>query len=150
MVDLTLTNPAVQSYIAYTAILALKLLFMSPLTGIMRTIRGVFANPEDAKAAKGKVKYDDPIIERIRRAHLNDLENIPAFWVLGILYLTTGPSAAWATMLFRIFTVGRIVHTIVYAIVPLPQPSRALAFLAGLLVNLYMGIQVILYYVTSI
>nr|WAS27878.1 glutathione S-transferase [Mythimna separata] len=151
MVALTLDNPLVQSYIVYTAILALKLLALSPMTGMTRVARGVFANPEDAKSMKGgKVKYDDPVIERIRRAHLNDLENIPAFWVLAALYVTTNPAVAWATLLFRVFTVCRIIHTIVYAVVPLPQPARGIAFGIPLLINFYMGAQVVLYYITAL
>lgn len=151
MVALALNNPAVQAYILYSAILALKLLILSPMTGVTRVIRGVFANPEDAKTIKGgKVKFDDPVVERIRRAHLNDLENIPAFWVLGALYVTTGPVAAWATLLFRAYTLGRILHTIVYAVVPLPQPARAIAFVVPAFISFYMGLQVILYYITAL
>nr|AIH07603.1 microsomal glutathione S-transferase 1-1 [Spodoptera litura] len=151
MVAFALNNPAVQSYIVYSAILAIKLLSLAPMTGVTRVIRGVFANPEDAKSVKGgKVKYDDPVVERIRRAHLNDLENIPAFWVLGALYVTTGPVAAWATLLFRVYTLGRILHTIVYAVVPLPQPARAIAFTVPMFVSFYMGLQVVLYYITAL
>ncbi|KAF9795111.1 hypothetical protein SFRURICE_004483 [Spodoptera frugiperda] len=147
MVAFALNNPAVQSYILYSAILALKLLVLSPMTGVTRVIRGVFANPEDAKTIKGgKVKFDDPVVERIRRAHLNDLENIPAFWVLGALYVTTGPVAAWATLLFRAYTLGRILHTIVYAVVPLPQPARAIAFVVPAFISFYMGLQSYLLY----
>ncbi|XP_041973589.1 uncharacterized protein LOC121729221 [Aricia agestis] len=146
--QLTLTSPVVQSYIVYSAVLALKLLFMSALTAATRLTKGIYANPEDAKTLGGKVKYDDARIERIRRAHLNDLENIPAFWVLAALYVTTGPVAAWATLLFRIFTLGRIIHTVVYAIIPLPQPARGLAFGIPMLTLFYMGSQVILYYIT--
>lgn len=145
-----LTNPVVQSYIVYSAILALKLLFLSSLTPFVRISRGVFANPEDAKAFRGKVKYDDPTVERTRRAHLNDLENIPAFWILGALYVTTGPAAAWATLLFRTYTISRIIHTIVYAIVPLPQPSRALAYFIPYFIMWYMGVQVVLFYITAL
>ena len=149
MVALTLADPVVQTYILYTAILAVKLLALSPMTGLTRMIRGSFANPEDAKLVKGgKVKFDDPAIERIRRAHLNDLENIPAFWVLSALYITTDPVAAWATLLFRVYTAGRILHTIVYAIIPLPQPTRAIAFFIPASVSFYMGAQVIMHYIT--
>ncbi|XP_047033528.1 uncharacterized protein LOC124640008 [Helicoverpa zea] len=150
MVAITLTNPVVQSYMLYSAILAFKLMLLSPMTGAMRGLRRVFANPEDAQLLKdSKVKLDDPVIERIRRAHLNDLENIPAFWVLGALYVTTGPVAAWATLLFRVYTLGRILHTIVYAVVPLPQPARFLAFVIPATVSFYMASQVILYYITA-
>lgn len=145
-----ISDPVVQSYILYSAILALKLLSVSTLTSLVRMSRGVFANPEDAKTLKGKVKFDDPAVERTRRAHLNDLENIPAFWILGALYVTTGPAAAWATLLFRIYTVSRIIHTVVYAIIPFPQPTRAIAYAIPYSIKWYMGVQVILYYITAL
>lgn len=150
MAAFSLSDPAVQSYIIYSAILAVKLLFMSTLTGKTRYTKNVFANEEDTRRTKGKVKFDDPDVERVRRAHLNDLENIPAFWLLAALYLTTAPAATFATLLFRIFTIGRVLHTIVYAIIPLPQPSRAIAYSIPYLINLYMGIQVILYYLSAL
>ena len=148
--ELSLNNPLVQSYIVYSAILAVKLLLLSTLTAITRITRGVYANPEDAAMTKGKVKYDDQSVERCRRAHLNDLENIPAFWILGALYVTTGPAVAWATLLFRLYTLGRIVHTIVYAVVPLPQPARGIAYGIPYIISLYMGTQIVLYYATAL
>ncbi|KAG6458650.1 hypothetical protein O3G_MSEX010987, partial [Manduca sexta] len=145
---LSLDSALVQTYIVHSAILAIKLLLLAPLTGLARVTKGAFANPEDAKLLGGKVKHDDKTVERIRRAHLNDLENIPAFWILGGLYLTTDPVAAWATLLFRSYTVCRFLHTFVYAILPLPQPSRILAFVVPFLINLYMGFQIVLHYIT--
>ncbi|CAH2099875.1 unnamed protein product [Euphydryas editha] len=144
-----ISDPVVQSYILYSAILALKLLSVSTLTTLVRISKGVFANPEDAKLG-GKVKLDDPAVERTRRAHRNDLENIPAFWILGALYVTTGPAAAWATLLFRVYTVSRIIHTIVYAVIPFPQPARGIAYGIPYLIKWYMGVQVILYYITAL
>ncbi|KAM3966502.1 microsomal glutathione S-transferase 1-like [Aphomia sociella] len=150
MTSLTLDNPLVQSYILYSAILAIKLLLVSVITAIARVTRNVFANPEDAVVTKGKVKYDDPVVERVRRAHLNDLENIPAFWLLGALYVTTGPAVAWAQLLFRVYALGRIIHTIVYAIIPLPQPARGISFGIPFLITIYFGVQVVLYYLTAL
>lgn len=148
--ELLLSQPAVQSYLLYSGILALKVLCVSVLTSRIRYIKKVFANPEDAKATKGKVKLDDPDVERVRRAHLNDLENIPPFWILGALYLTTSPEAAWATLLFRIFTAGRVLHTIVYAVKPLPQPARGIAFGIPYLINIYMGVKVVMHYISAL
>ncbi|GBP78287.1 Microsomal glutathione S-transferase 1 [Eumeta japonica] len=55
-------------------------------------LNGVYSNLEDVKLQSiGQIKFDDPDVERVRRAHLNDLENIPAFWVLGALYASTAP-----------------------------------------------------------
>lgn len=147
---LTLQDPTVQSYIVYAAILALKLLLFSMLTGLKRSEKKVYANPEDAALLGGRISLSDPDIERLRRAHLNDLENIPAFWILGALYLTTNPAAAWATLLFRAYTLGRLLHTFVYAIKPLPQPSRAIAYFIPYLIMWYMGYQVIVYYLSAL
>lgn len=150
MAVIQLDNPVLQSFIVYSAILTLKLLSLGPMTGLQRFRKRVFANPEDAVGVNGKVKFDDPDIERVRRAHLNDLENIPAFWILGALYVTTSPAVAWATLLFRVFTAGRFIHTFVYAIKPLPQPTRAIAFFIPYVVLWYMGVQVVLYYLSAL
>ncbi len=53
-------------------------------------------------------------VERVRRAHRNDMENIFVFFALAAFYVTTGPAAATANWLFRIFTIARYVHTFVY------------------------------------
>ncbi|XP_063634662.1 microsomal glutathione S-transferase 1 [Cydia splendana] len=147
---LSLEDPAVRSYIVYSSVLALKMLGVATLTSLTRGRRKAFANPEDAKAFKGKIKMDDPEVERVRRAHLNDLENIPAFWILGALYLTTGPAGEWATLLFRLAAAGRVLHTLVYAVVPLPQPTRALAYLVPYGINVYMGVQVVLHHANAL
>ena len=44
--------------------------------------------------------------------------------------------------MFRLFAGARIFHTIVYLLV-VPQPSRALAFFAGIFVNIYMAYKII-------
>ncbi|XP_060810484.1 microsomal glutathione S-transferase 1-like [Amyelois transitella] len=146
----SISDPAVQSYALYSTILALKMLGMAILTGKTRYGKNVFANEEDAKASKGKVRYDDPDVERVRRAHLNDLENIPAFWILGALYLTTGPAASTAANLFRAYTAGRLIHTFVYAVKPMPQPSRAIAFAVPLFIMFYMGYKVATFYASAL
>jgi glutathione S-transferase len=72
-------------------------------------------NPEDTPLSDGsKVDFANQAVERVRRAHQNDLENIVPFFVLAPLYLTTGPQAPLANNLFRVFTAARILHTIVY------------------------------------
>ncbi|CAH0405974.1 unnamed protein product [Chilo suppressalis] len=149
--EISLKDPLVQSYIFYSAVLAVKLLIVTFLTARVRISKKVFANEEDAKALKNsKVKLDDPDVERVRRAHLNDLENIPAFWILAALYLTTSPAVAWARLLFRVFAIGRIIHTIVYAVIPMPQPARGIAFGIPYVINMYMGVQVVMYYLSAL
>ena len=80
-------------------------------------------------------------MERVRRAHLNDLENVVPFLITGLLYVLTNPAAGLAIMLIRIAAIARIVHTIVYAVVVIPQPARALAFFACYGITIYMAIQ---------
>lgn len=73
----------------------------------------------------------DEDVERVRRAHLNDLENIPVFLVAAGLYVLTNPCPTLALNLFRAFTAARITHTLVYAVVVVPQPARALSWFIG-------------------
>ena len=47
----------------------------------------MFANPEDAKDVPGSKVGSDPDVERVRRAHLNDLENIPLFIAIAAVYM---------------------------------------------------------------
>ncbi|XP_050545143.1 microsomal glutathione S-transferase 1-like isoform X2 [Daktulosphaira vitifoliae] len=121
---------------------------MALLTARQRMIKKIFSNPEDINTLKNsKVKYDDVDIERVRRAHLNDLENIPFFVIACFGYLLTNPSIFLATNLIRLFVASRIFHTICYAVIVLPQPSRAIAFSMGFGVTIYMAVQTILYFI---
>lgn len=43
-------------------------------------------------------------------------------------------------MLFRIATIGRYVHTLVYAVYPVPQPARGLSWLACYATTAYMAV----------
>uniref|UniRef100_A0A1E1WS69 Microsomal glutathione S-transferase 1 n=1 Tax=Pectinophora gossypiella TaxID=13191 RepID=A0A1E1WS69_PECGO len=146
------SDPVWKSFMVHSSVLAVKVLVMAPLTARYRYKKKVFANPEDIAlgGGKGTLKYDDPDVERVRRAHLNDLENIPVFWVLGALYLTTDPSPNLAVWLFRTFTVGRILHTIVMAVRPVRQPARAIAYQVSNTVTWFMGIKVIMHYFSAL
>jgi glutathione S-transferase len=84
-------------------------------------------------------------VERQRRAHLNDLENIPVFIVVAFLYILTSPSTFIAVNLIRLFTLSRIVHSFVYAIYP-TQPARGIAFGIGLIITMYISLQVIFFF----
>jgi glutathione S-transferase len=75
----------------------------------------VFANPEDAATdPKGKINLGDADVERVRRAHLNDLENIFPFIFVAHFYLMTEPSVYLATNLIRAFAGCRFAHTFFY------------------------------------
>jgi len=58
---------------------------MSFLTAFYRVRKGAVSNPEDVGSIpKSEIKVDEDV-ERIRRAHLNDLENIPAFFFAALM-----------------------------------------------------------------
>ncbi|KAJ8958615.1 hypothetical protein NQ318_016336 [Aromia moschata] len=145
VVESLLENPLFGVYSFYASILVLKMMFMSILTGMTRINNKAFVNPEDAKAMKGKVKVDENV-ERIRRAHQNDLENIPIFLFVSFIYVLTNPSVGLATYLIRSFTIARILHTIVYAIIVIPQPARGLSFGVGLFITGYMAVMNLFYF----
>jgi len=71
---------------------------------MMRRGRG-YASPEDLRPgainrAPDPAQLDpDPAVERARRMHRNDPENIPGFLVAGLLFVAVAPlRAAWLLM----------------------------------------------------
>merc|ERR1739847_146160 len=103
-------------------------------TAKRRFATGAFANPEDTQ---GKPVKADDAVERVRRCHQNDLENVLPFVLISGMYLTTNPTLSCAKLVFRIFTIARYIHTFVY-VFGVPQPSRVLAFMVNQAINVYM------------
>ncbi|XP_012944965.2 microsomal glutathione S-transferase 1 [Aplysia californica] len=105
----------------------------------------VFLNQEDVasfdpnKTNKGPQVH--PTIERIRRCHQNDLENVIFFVLMGLLYVASGPTTFAASLHFRIFTASRFLHTYVY-LFSIPQPTRVLVFHVGVFTTLSMAYHV--------
>ncbi|KAM9389417.1 microsomal glutathione S-transferase 1 [Phaethornis superciliosus] len=140
-------NDVFRAYATYTTIVLLKMMLMSLITAYYRITRKAFANPEDtASFGKGESakKYlrTDTDVERVRRGHLNDLENIVPFLGIGLLYALSGPELSTALLHFRIFTGARIAHTFAY-LIPLPQPSRGLSWAVAYAVTISMAYKVL-------
>merc|ERR1712062_243835 len=132
-----------KSYAVYGGLVLVKTVLMSPLTSRFRLKNSTFANPEDLPLGTNpNLRFDDPDVERVRRIHQNDLENVVPFMLIGALFCTTNQSLATAKLLFRTFAFARFGHTLTYYFA-LPQPSRFLCFGLNLWVNLYMGYTVI-------
>ncbi|XP_016920092.1 microsomal glutathione S-transferase 1 [Apis cerana] len=133
-------------FVFWGTILALKLIVMVPLTAYYRFKNKVFSNPEDAVTLKGaKVATNDSEIERVRRAHLNDLENILIWYIVTFVWLTTNPSIWLASLLIRTFVIARILHTLVYVVFA-KQPHRAITFFVGYATTLYQAVNILLFY----
>lgn len=136
-----------RAYVFWSSVLVVKMLVMSVLTGMQRFKKKAFVNPEDiASNPKLKLKTDDPDVERVRRAHQNDLENILPYFVIGFFYILTNPDPVIAANLFRAVAVSRIAHTLVYAVVVIPQPARAIAWLIPYVTSFYMAFKTILFF----
>lgn len=122
-----LADPVVRLFAICAAVLVIKMLVTANLTGFYRTSRKVYATPEDYRFfGQDPVSRRDEDIERIRRSHQNDLENILPFLGIGFLYALTGPSYTFASVLFVVFTAARLAYTVVY--VAGLQPWRTIAF----------------------
>lgn len=142
-------NAAFAAFVKYGGVLLAKLVAMSPLTAYYRITRKSFASREDAVNIAGEDKdmvkrllEKNTDVERVRAAHLNDLENIVPFFMISMLYVATKPDAATASLMFKIFTIARYLYTIVY-VGKVRQPARGLAFFAGAIVNVYMLVKII-------
>jgi len=126
-------------YAISIGVLIAKFLMMSFLTARQRFANMVFANPEDVAGQKNaKVNFTNENVERVRRAHQNDIENIFPFAILSGVYLVVAnPSLFAAKCVFYGFTAARVLHSFVY-LNQVPQPSRALCFGVGMIINFYM------------
>ena len=130
MSDAVLANPALRLFAIVSLVLVLKMALVGVYTSTLRVGRKVFATPEDyalqGMAVKGGT---DPDIERVRRAHQNDLENILPFFVVGFFFALTRPPLVAAEIFFVGFALARILHSVFY--IRAMQPHRTIAFAAG-------------------
>ncbi|CAH1273121.1 MGST1 [Branchiostoma lanceolatum] len=138
----SLDNPVFASYAAYAGLASMKMMGMSLVTAYHRLTKNVFMNAEDTSfGTKAVVRTDNPDIERVRRLHRNDLENIPPFLVVGFLYVLTKPSPDVAVWHYRAFLSCRLLHTACY--LGGLQPWRAIFFFAGFATTVSMAVQVV-------
>ncbi|KAJ3642964.1 hypothetical protein Zmor_025709 [Zophobas morio] len=136
---LSLKNPSFCAYMVCSCILVIKMIAVALLTAYKRKVHKVYLSPEDVKTNTGQIDTHDDV-ERVRRAHLNDLENIPLFWTTAFVFLFAKPPVWLACLMFFTFVIARIGHTIVYAVYVVRQPARAVCFLTGLVITLYMAL----------
>ena len=97
----SLQDPLFATYVIAASLMILKAVGMSWLTVVrMMQAKGGFRSPEDLRKTplnpepNAKQLEPDERVERIRRIHLNDLENLPFFLVAGFLYVTHRAAAA--------------------------------------------------------
>jgi len=133
METLSLSNPLFATYIIAASILILKVKLMSRLTvARMMQANGGFRAPEYIRKSPPNptpdaVQHDkNERVERIRRIHLNDLENIPFFLAAGFLFILTSPSLLVAQLLLYGYVVTRLLHFVAYLTAQLHDVRAAL------------------------
>ncbi|NXD14700.1 PTGES synthase, partial [Nothocercus nigrocapillus] len=136
-------NEVFMSFMFYSTVLILKMYVVAIITGQVRLRKKAFANPEDALRNGGLQYYrEDPDVERCRRAHRNDMENIFPFLFLGAAYSLLEPSPTVARIHFLTFCVGRLVHTAAY-LLRLKAPARSVAYSVAQLPCFSMALQIL-------
>ena len=134
-----LANPDLRLFAIVALVLVLKMAAVGVHTSRLRIGRKVYATPEDYALQGMAAKVgNDPDVERTRRAHQNDLENILPFFVVGFLFALTRPPLLAAEILFVGFAVARILHSVFY--IRAMQPHRTIAFGVG---SLLSGVMVV-------
>lgn len=150
MAELTLQNPVFATYVVAACIMILKAVAMSWLTVVrMMGANAGFRSPEDARKTPlnpnpkpGQVGPNESV-DRIRRIHLNDLENIPFFLVAGLLFVTTAPDLLLAQWLFYGYVVSRLLHFIAYLTAQIHE-VRATLWTVGSVILIYMTVATLL------
>jgi len=149
MTLLTMENPVFVTYMIAAAIMVLKIMGQGWMTvyRMLKSNSGL-ASPEDLRV--GLINRDpspdqleiNDYVDRSRRMHRNDLENIPAFLACGLIFVAAGPSLMLANILMYSFVVSRLAHTLAYASKQ-SHEVRATLYTIGSMVVIIMAIYVL-------
>ncbi len=147
---LELQGPVFATYVIAATIMILKAVAMSWLTVVqmMRANAG-FRAPEDMRKTPlnpnpnpDQTKPNESV-DRIRRIHLNDLENIPFFLAAGFLWVLTQPSLLEAQIVFYTYVVTRLLHFLAY-LSARSHDVRAMLWTPGSLLIIYMAVRTLM------
>lgn len=146
MTLLSMDNPVFVTYMIAAAIMILKIMGQGWMT-VFRMLKSDagLVSPEDLRSGpinrNPRAEQLEAIdyVDRSRRIHRNDLENIPAFLACGLIFVAAGPPHLLATVLMYTFVVARLVHTLAYATAQ-SHEIRATLYTIGSLVVIVMAI----------
>ena len=125
-----LNYPAFSAYAIASLVLCANLVFLWVYSGTVRARTGTATNPEDSVQYHAALSESDPpAVARVLRAHRNAEANIYPFLLLGLVFVLAGGSATTAWILFGIFSVARLLHTVAY--LGGKQPWRSVFFGIG-------------------
>jgi uncharacterized MAPEG superfamily protein len=122
MSALTMENPVFVTYMIAASVMILKMMGQGWMTvyRMLKSDSGL-VSPEDLQVGlinrnprRDQLEVND-YVDRSRRMHRNDLENIPAFLVCALLLVAAGPSLLFAQIVMYSFVLARLAHTLAYA-----------------------------------
>lgn len=142
---LTFDNPVFRYFAVAAAVMIVKMMSQGWITVFrMVKVNGGFRYPEDAQQSlanphpSSKQLLPNEYVERSRRMHGNDVENIPLFLITGLLYVCTAPSHAVAIGMFSIYVLSRFAHFYV-VLTARPHEVRAALWTVGSIIIYVMA-----------
>ena len=146
----SLQDPLFATYAIAATLMILKTVAMAWLTVLrMMQARGGYRSPEDLRKTPLNPHPDpaqlqpDERVERIRRIHQNDLENVPFFLAAGFLYVLTAPPLWLAQVLLYGYVVSRLLHFAAY-LTAQTHDLRATLWTIGSLILVFMAVRTLL------
>jgi glutathione S-transferase len=143
--DLSLHDPLFRTYAIAAALMIIKMASMAWLTVYRMTkVKAGFRSPEDAKKSPynqnptGDQLAPNEYVERARRIHQNDGENIPLFLAVGFLFVIAAPPLWAAQVVLYGYVVTRGFHFLAYVTAQL-HDIRAAMWTPGSLAILGMA-----------
>jgi len=146
---LTLANPVFTTYVVCAALAVLKIMGQGWVS-VYRLLKvgGGYASPEDLRPGlinrnpdPSQLEIND-YVDRSRRMHRNDLENIPGFLAAGMLFVLVDPPLLLAQILMYGFVVARALHAWAYGTAQ-SHEVRSTFYTFGSLAVMYMAGHVI-------
>ena len=142
---MTLQDPLFTTYAIAASLMILKYMGQGWITVVrMLSTNAGMVNPEDLRPGAIN-KTPDPSqlepnesVERSRRMHRNDMENIPGFLVAGLLFVAAEPPLWLAQTLLYGFVAARLGHFWVYSTAR-SHESRATFYTIGSLIVIGMA-----------
>lgn len=142
-------NPVFRVYTVAAALMVLKVMLQGWMTvwRMMRSNSGL-ASPEDLRPGplnpdpRPEQLLPNDYVERSRRMHRNDLENIPAFLAAGLVFGAVSPPLWAAQVLMYGFVAARAGHFWAYATAQ-SHEVRATFYTVGSLAVMAMAVWVL-------
>lgn len=149
MDQISLENPVFVAYAIASAVMVLKIMGQGGMT-VYRMIKSNagLVSPEDLRQtplnrnpSPEQLEVND-YVDRSRRMHRNDLENIPAFWIAGLLFVMVAPPLWLAQVTLYGFVLARVAHSLAYA-TKQTHDMRAMFYTVGAVSVVFMAVYVL-------